>query len=276
MSFEAITGNFQNASAGLAKFTWNAIDSGFLKGNLKIDYVNQLLDLEIGTPQQLVGSIVTKFGITLTADLVEMSAFNMAMGSGVGAAANVAVSAGSATFPAVNTTPNHQVLWQADFMGTGQYGFQAVGGTISAPSVKSPDGSTTTYTVVTDYTVQVGDALSNGYFLARKSSALETALIANATLWVGYTYVANASIRVFPGATFIMEQQAVVVTHIRPQNGKYVRTYIPLMRSSGRYSLDYGEMKYNLSQFSAMAIPVSGYTSPDGTVCPYGYNEFQQ
>jgi len=131
------------------------------------------------------------------------------------------------------------------------------------------------YVVNTDYFVEPGGYISNGRICVISGSALATQVGSDPRINVAYSYNPGTLTRITPGVTFAFEQKDVVITHIRPNTGKFVRVTMPLCQAKGQFSMDFAEGKYMISDFTATAIPLATYTDPLGNAAPYGYVDFE-
>lgn len=263
-----ITGTFNNTTAGMAKMSWNGIDAGFLKQKAALRFDRENLDFEVDTPSQFVGRIVTRFSMTLSAMLAEVTAQAFAMASGLGATGIASivsgvVSMGESTYDLSIVTGTTKG-WRAPFHGT-----------VSSLTVKNPAGSTT-YVSGADYTLVAGGPNEYGGFNIITGSALDTAYGSNPSAKVTWSLDPGTLDRIRPGQTFTFETQKVIVTHIRPHTGKFIRATIPKMMAQGKYGMEFSEGQWQLNEFVATAIPDSTYYDHTGALCPYGFVDFQK
>ena len=269
---QGITGNFQLTSVGLAQMVLGGVDAGFLKESLKCVYDMQTLDFEVGTPLQFAGRTVIKYGQEIMAGLAELSANTIAICLGSNAAANTVVSGTAKTWPPTGTT--NIINWAV--LANGATGVQLQGGAVTSVVVKSPDGTTTTYVSGTDYYVEPGSPVSNGMVIVKAGSSLATAITGGArTGWISYSFNNGASQRIYPATNFSFVQQDCLIRHVRPNNNKLIKIYMPLTMAKGRAEFDFAESKYIITQFGLTAIPAPGYVDELGNTAPYGYIDFQ-
>lgn len=252
----------------MAKISWGGVDTGFLKQKVSLRYDRENLDFEVDTPSQFVGRIVTRFSCTLSAMMAEISASAFAMATGLGAAGVAVIAAGPVAFTA--SIKNLSIItgttkgWRCDFHGT-----------ISSLVVKSPNG-VTTYAAGTDYTLVAGGVNTIGGFDIIAGSSLETAYGTDPRAQVTFSLDPGSLDRIRPGAVFTFETQKVVVTHIRPHTGKFIRATIPKMMAQAKYGMEFSEGQWQLNEFVATAIPDSTFVDHTGALCPYGYVDFQK
>lgn len=269
---QGISGDFSKTSVGLAQMVLGGVDAGFLKEGLKCIYDMQTLDFEVGCPNQFAGRTVVKYSQEVQANFAEFSANTIATALGGNAASLTTVAAGATAWPPSGVS--NVINWVT--LPDGRIGVQLQGGNITLPVVKSPDGSTTTYVNNTDYLVEPGSYVTNGSIIVIPGSSLATAISGGATTgWIGYSFNNGASLRIYPGKTFAFTAQDCMINHVRPNNGKFVKHYMPSVMAKGRAEFDYAESKYILTPVSLSAIPVASYVDNLGNSAPYGYIDVQ-
>ena len=269
---QGISGNFANTSVGLAQMVLGGVDVGFLKESLKCVYDMQTLDFEVGTPLQFAGRTVIKYSQEVMAGLAELSANTIAACLGSNAAALTAITAGATSWPPTGVT--NTINWVT--LPNGATGVQLLGGSVSAVVVKTPNGTTATYVLGTDYYVEPGTAVTNGQIIVKPGSSLATAITGGAvTGWVSYSFSPYASQRIYPARNFAFVAQDCLIRHTRPNNNKLIKIYMPSTMAKGRAEFDFAESKYIITQFALTAIPVPGYVDELGNSAPYGFIDFQ-
>ena len=272
---QGIYGNFNKTTVGLANLSFNGgTQAGFLKGNLKANYDNKPLDFTVGTPLQFAGRTIIEYMQSVSGEFAEIDALQISLNLGSGLSGFTPISAGTVTWPP--TGVSHVLTW--GLLPSGRLGVFFPGGNLTSPIVKTPDGTTTTYTQNTDYLLEPGSNIVPGSIEVIPGSSLATAITGGqATAYFSVTIGVPSSLRVYPGQNFTVVQiPMLLITHLRPNGGKFIKHLMPLAMAKGNASFDYSEGKYMLTPFEFTAIPAAGFVDDQGNTAPYGYIDVQQ
>jgi hypothetical protein len=270
---QGIYGDFSKTTVGLADMKLASITAGFLKDGLKCMFDNKVLDFMVSTPLQFAGRTVIEYAQTVSGNFAQIDAFQISKNLGQGAGGIATISAGVSSWPPAGVSNVLPVVTLAN----GAKGVYLPGGNITAPVFKTPDGTTHTYVLNTDYILEPGSNFVNGSIEVIPGSVLATAVTGGqGTLWGSFSIGQAGSLRVYPGAVFNFETTDCLITHKRPNNGKYIKVYMPKVMFMGQSVLNFAEGKYMLQGFEAKAIPDGTYIDDQGTPAPYGYIDVQQ
>lgn len=241
---------FNRTLIGNAVMSVGGVDVGIIRGPLKVKRAVERVEMRVGTPQRLLGEVLTQENFTVEAPLAEFSPENMALVLGNTPVVNVA--GGSVTVTSQTRT----------FKAYGSTGWQYIqlsGGTVSSLVIE-PSGGGTPYVAGTDYLL---DATS-GLVLRLGSGDIP----ADAAVSCDYDYVAVASQRLRLGAMSAFTDAPLVITHTSPINQK--RLVINMHRAQGDGNLDFNftDGEFQVQNFVAKALDDSANNplEPLGTI----------
>lgn len=236
-------------------------DVGYISNDVAWMPEKKLLDKRVGVPLFLVQSVTIQEMVMFSFEFAQLSASVISHILGEDPITTIAGSP---------VTVTNEVLIAANFPNA--TGLQAV--ELDGPNITGGGGKpvvknsalSTTYTEGTDYIVDY----TNGYILIIPTGVGGT-ITTGQTLKVTYTYTASASTEVKLGTNFSITPVGLLFVHTRPENGKFVKTFIPQARANGKVDVKFHEQQWT-------NIPMTMEAIPDFTgnpTAPLGLVEFQ-
>lgn len=242
-------GNFRNTTLGTGLLAVGGIDSGFLKGSVKVTRNVDQAIFESGVPLQPQGRVITKETIQLTAPLGELTVENL--------------SAVSGTIPVTNNAGSPVVVamgqlrtFQAPVLGGLEY--ITTDGPITSGLVIKNVAESTTYVVDADYLPDNARGI-----IYRNPTGAITSL---QSVHIGYTYTIPASKQLDLGKYFVFNETDVTFTHVSPVSGKTWTVHFWRAQGSAEIDLNFDETNYVITNVTFISLPDPAH--PDN---PNGY-----
>lgn len=246
---------------GTGTLTLNGVDVGYLSGDVNYKYSYEIEPFKSGQPKKLIKSATKEIVSSLTAGLAQLSAANMAAALG-------GLSVVSTSAPIVVPFGGSPSASQARTFSTtfGGYGLSAIrldGPNVSSVTVKNA-AENTTYSAGSDYIVLPGV----GHIIRPASGS---SIGATDTVHIAYTYNPGSLDTVNLGIQFSLARNPLVFTHLRQEDGKYVKITMPLAEASGSFDFNFAEETWSINNVTFNAV-----YDENTPAYPMGKIEFEQ
>lgn len=238
--------DFNQTLIGNAEMTVGGVNVGIIRGPLKVQRNVERQQMRVGTPQRLLGEVLTQENFTVEAPLAEFSPENMKL-----VLANVPI----VNVPGDPVVVANQNRTFKQWGNTGVRYIQLSGGTVTDLTIHPTVGEAPPpYEEGVDYLV---DDTSGLVFLLPDSEIGGTD-----TVRCSYTYVPVASQKLRLGVMNAFADAHLIITHTSPITNK--RLVINMWRAQGDGNLDFNftDGEFQVANFKAVALDDSA-NNPD-------------
>lgn len=244
-----ITGDFNEVSLGTGIIKWNAVDIGYLKGDVTVRHNYDVTDFEVGVPLILVGTVVKRIVFELVAPMAQLSV------------PNIAIALGGLTPVITDASPIVETMKpyvMAPYLPSGGMSAFKIGGvppvTVETGTVTIKNANETeTYTEHDDYIVDY----TTGWIFRNPAGNIEH----NQVLRVTNTHIPIANRQINLGSVFTLSKGSLEFIHESPITGKQKRVYMHNAQASTGVEIPFSEENFHIANITFKASYTASQTA---------------